>query len=47
MVQKVHLKSPDCPILHSWVFESFILADEPFAKAVQIFETFVLVNNSL
>ena len=28
---------PDCPILCNWVFESFILADEPFATALQIF----------
>ena len=27
--------------------ENFILADEPFAKALQIFENFVLVNNNL
>ena len=31
--------SPDCTILGSWVFENFILADEPFAKASGIFET--------
>ena len=29
------------------VFESFILTDEPFVKALQIFETYVTVNNSL
>ena len=29
------------------VFENFILADEPFAKALQIFETCVSVNNIL
>ena len=29
------------------VFENFILADEPFPKALQIFETCVLVNNNL
>ena len=29
------------------VFESFILADGPFAKALQIFETCVSVNNIL
>ena len=38
---------PDCPILHSWVFEHFKLADESFAKALRIFETCVLVNNNL
>ena len=26
---------PDCPILCNWVFDNFILADEPFAKALQ------------
>ena len=29
------------------VFENFILADEPFPKALRIFETCVLVNNNL
>ena len=38
---------PVCPILCNWVFDNFILADEPFAKAVQIFETCVFVNNNL
>ena len=38
---------PDCSILCNWVFDNFILADEPFAKAVQIFETCVFVNNNL
>ena len=38
---------PDCTILGYWVFESFILADEPFAKALRIFEICVLVNNNL
>ena len=28
-------------------FDNFILADEPFAKALQSFENCVLVNNSL
>ena len=28
-------------------FLKFILADEPFAKALRIFETFVSANNSL
>ena len=35
------------PILDNWVCERFILVDETFAKALQIFETFVLVNNKL
>ena len=30
----------DC-ILDNWVFENFILADEPFSKVLQIFETCV------
>ena len=34
---------PDSIILDNWVFENFILADEPFAKALQ---TCVLVNNN-
>ena len=38
---------PDCIILYNWVFESFILADEPFAKALRIFKTYVLVNINL
>ena len=38
---------PDCPILWNWVFDNFILADEPFAKAFQSLETFVLVKNDL
>ena len=38
---------PDCPILHSWVFEHFKLADESFVKALRIFETCVLVSNNL
>ena len=28
----------------SWVFDSFILADRPFAKALWILESFVLVT---
>ena len=38
---------PNCNILDSWVFENFILADEPFARAFQIFETCVLIDNNL
>ena len=34
----------NCTILDNQVFENFILADEPFAKPLQIFETCVLVN---
>ena len=39
--------SPTRTILDNWVFEKFPLADEPFAKALLIFETCVLVNNNL
>ena len=38
---------PDCPILCNWVFDNFILADEPFAKTLQSFQRFVLVNSNL
>ena len=38
---------PDCIILVDWVFEDFILADEPFVKVLKLFETCVLVNNNL
>ena len=30
---------PNCKILENWAFENVILADEPFIKALQIFET--------
>ena len=33
--------------LDNWVFKNSILADEPFAKALPTFETYVLVNNDL
>ena len=39
--------SPNCAILDSWVYEIFLLADEPFAKALRILETCVSVNNNL
>ena len=38
---------PDFIILDNLFFENFILADEPFAKALRIFETCVSVNNNL
>ena len=44
---KPNKKPLKCTILFIWNFESFILADEPFAKALQIFDNCVLVNNSL
>ena len=34
-------------ILDSYVFPMFILADELFAKSLQIFETCVSVDNNL
>ena len=37
----------DNPILCKWVFDNFILADEPFAKALRSLETCVLTNNNL
>ena len=37
---------PDRPLLCNWVFSYFILADEPFAKALQSLKTSVLVNNN-
>ena len=38
---------PVCHILCNWVFDNFILADEPFAKTLPSFETCVLVNSNL
>ena len=38
---------PDYIILDSWLFENSILLDQPFAKPLQSFEIFVLVNNNL
>ena len=41
-------KNPlDSLILYNWVFDTFILADEPFAKALQSLKACVLVNNNL
>ena len=44
---KVPRNFPNRAILDSWVFDNFILIFEPFAKALQIFEICVLVNNNL
>ena len=41
------LNFPYCPVLCNWVFENFILAEEPFAKVLRSFETWVLVNKNL
>ena len=38
---------PNCTILDNWVFLSFTLTDESFAKALQIFEICVSVNSNL
>ena len=39
-------KNPlNCTILCYWVFDNFISHEELFAKAIQSFETCVLVNN--
>ena len=38
---------PDCPIVCNWIFDDFIIVEEPFAKPLRSLETFVLVNNNL
>ena len=38
---------PDCPISCNRVFDNFILADEPFAKASWSLKTCILVNDSV
>ena len=38
---------PDYPILCNWFFENFILADEPFAKALRSLKSCVLNNDNL
>ena len=38
---------PDCILLDNWVFEHFILVDEPFAKALRSLEMFAWANNNL
>ena len=43
----LHRNPPKRIILESWVFENFILADEPFAKALKTFEACLLFNNDL
>ena len=37
-------RSPDNIIFDSWAFKNFALADEQFAKALQILETCVSIN---
>ena len=36
---------PECPILFNWISDNFVLADEPFAKALQSLKTCSLVTN--
>ena len=36
-----------CTILDNRVYESFVLANEPFAKTLRILETYPLVDNNL
>ena len=38
---------PHCPIFCNWVFDNFLSADEQLAKALQSFETCILVNSRL
>ena len=47
MVLKVYLKILLIFLLYSADFDHFILADKPFAKALQSLKTCVLVNNNL
>ena len=37
---------PDC-IFDNWVFENDIIADEPFANSLQMFQTCVSINKTL
>ena len=39
--------SPDWIVLDNWVFQNFILADEPFAEALRILENRVSVHKNL
>ena len=39
--------SPDYPILCNWAFDSFILADELFEKALRSLETCAWINDNL
>ena len=39
--------SPYCTTLCNWLFDSFLLAEELFTKALRSFVTCVLVNNNL
>ena len=46
-VDSYRANHPDCIILDNCVYEDFILADEPFTKALRISQTCVIVNNNL
>ena len=37
--------NPYCIVLDNYIFEKFILANEPFAKYLRTFETCVSINN--
>ena len=41
--ESVPKNPPDCPIICNWVFDNFVLVDEPLAKPLGNFETCVLV----
>ena len=47
VILNVGKNPPNCTILDSWVFENFILVDEPFSKVLRSLETCVLVNDNL
>ena len=38
---------PDFPIFCNWVFDNFILAEEPFARTLRSIETCVSINSTL
>ena len=41
--ESVPKNPPDCPIICNWVFDNFVLVDEPLAKPLGNFEISVLV----
>ena len=45
--KRSNIDPSSCIILDNRFIEHFILSDEPFAKALRLFETSVLVNNNL
>ena len=38
---------PNCIIFDNWVFENFILVNEPFSKALLVLKTCALINKNL